>query len=57
MSQQPDSQAVKRYLLDLQESICRRLEALDGGAGFLRHVWDRPDGGGRCSPEGRAGTV
>ena len=32
MAMQPDSQAVKQYLLGLQESICKRLEALDDGA-------------------------
>lgn len=34
MSQQPDSGAVKSYLLDLQARICQRLEALDGDADF-----------------------
>ena len=34
MSQQPDTRAVKEYLLGLQERICQRLEAVDGW------VWD-----------------
>ena len=56
MAQQPDSEAVKQYLLGLQESICRRLEAVDGGASFIRDAWDRPEGGGgvsRVITEGR----
>jgi len=56
MSQQPDSQAVKEYLLGLQENICRRLEAVDGEASFIRDSWDRPEGGGgisRVISEGR----
>ena len=56
MAQQPDSQAVKQYLLGLQESICNRLEALDDGASFVKDAWDRPEGGGgvsRVITEGR----
>ncbi len=56
MSQQPDSHAVKQYLLGLQETICRRLETVDGGAAFIRDAWDRPEGGGgvsRVITEGR----
>ena len=56
MAQQPDSQAVKQYLLGLQESICSRLEAVDDGASFIRDAWDRPEGGGgvsRVITEGR----
>ena len=49
MSQQSDSHAVKQYLLGLQEVICRRLEALDDGAAFIRDAWDRPEGGGGVS--------
>ncbi|HBX39871.1 MAG TPA: coproporphyrinogen III oxidase, partial [Marinobacter adhaerens] len=56
MAKQPDSQAVKQYLLGLQESICNRLEALDDGASFIKDAWDRPEGGGgvsRVITEGR----
>lgn len=49
MSQQPDSQAVKEYLLGLQESICQRLEAVDGQARFIRDSWQRSEGGGGAS--------
>jgi len=37
--------AVRTYLLDLQESIVARMEALDGGR-FLRDEWRRAEGGG-----------
>ena len=49
MSQQPDTQAVKEYLLGLQERICQRLEAVDGQARFIRDSWQRPEGGGGVS--------
>ena len=39
-------QAVKRYLLELQDRICRELEDEDGGARFLEDAWERPEGGG-----------
>ena len=38
MSQQPDIQAVKDYLIGLQERICQRLEAVDGQASFSKMV-------------------
>ncbi len=37
---------VKDYLLNLQDSICKQLEAVDGGAQFQQDSWDRPEGGG-----------
>ncbi|MBY6101739.1 oxygen-dependent coproporphyrinogen oxidase [Marinobacter nauticus] len=49
MSQQPDIQAVKDYLIGLQERICQRLEAVDGQASFIRDSWQRPEGGGGIS--------
>ncbi|WP_303289945.1 oxygen-dependent coproporphyrinogen oxidase [Marinobacter sp. SS5-14b] len=49
MSQQPDTQAVKDYLLGLQERICQKLEAVDGRASFIRDSWERPEGGGGIS--------
>ncbi|EMP54598.1 coproporphyrinogen III oxidase [Marinobacter santoriniensis NKSG1] len=49
MAYQPDSRAVKDYLLGLQETICDRLGALDGQATFLTDAWDRPEGGGGIS--------
>lgn len=42
----PDFQAVKEYLLNLQERICAELEAEDGGAVFVEDAWQREQGGG-----------
>lgn len=36
-----DIQAVKNYLLQLQDHICRELEALDGSALFIEDAWER----------------
>lgn len=43
-----DTSAVRSYLLDLQERIVAKLEALDGKR-FLRDDWTRPEGGGGIS--------
>ncbi|WP_250460595.1 oxygen-dependent coproporphyrinogen oxidase [Microbulbifer litoralis] len=40
-----DTNAVKNYLLDLQDRICDAIAAEDGGA-FREDAWDRPGGGG-----------
>lgn len=39
-------EAVKAYLLDLQERICTALENEDGSARFSEESWQRPGGGG-----------
>jgi coproporphyrinogen III oxidase len=49
MPQQPDPQTVKHYLLQLQEAICQRLTAADGGGEFIHDAWDRTEGGGGIS--------
>lgn len=36
-----DIEAVKAYLLDLQDRICAALEAEDGSAKFVEDAWDR----------------
>ena len=41
----PDLPAVDRFLTDLQERICARLEALDGSVRFRREEIPRPGGG------------
>ncbi len=43
-----DTSPVRAYLLELQERIVARLEALDGGR-FLRDEWARAEGGGGIS--------
>jgi coproporphyrinogen III oxidase len=40
--------AVRDYLLNLQQAIVSRFEALDGSE-FIRDVWRRPEGGGGTS--------
>ena len=46
MSDQPDVQAVKAFLLDLQDRICNAIEAEDGEARFMEDNWEREGGGG-----------
>lgn len=41
-----DVDAVKRYLLDLQNAICSGLEREDGGSHFREDAWQREAGGG-----------
>ncbi|MCV6614358.1 MAG: oxygen-dependent coproporphyrinogen oxidase [Cellvibrionaceae bacterium] len=43
---QVDKDAVKNYLLDLQERICAELEQADGSGRFVEDSWQRPEGGG-----------
>ena len=45
MSDTPDIQAVKDYLMGLQDNICNALRDEDG-TDFLEDSWDRPGGGG-----------
>ncbi len=49
MSDTPNIDDVKAYLLGLQESICEALEAEDGEARFVADSWERPEGGGGTS--------
>ncbi len=42
----PDAGAVRAYLLQLQDEICRALEEEDGKAGFVEDAWERVEGGG-----------
>jgi len=42
----PDINAVKAYLLSLQDNICNQLEAVDGSGKFEEDSWDREAGGG-----------
>jgi len=43
---QPDTDAVKHYLLALQDAICTDLAIEDGQASFHEDAWDRQGGGG-----------
>jgi coproporphyrinogen III oxidase len=46
MSTPIDLDAIKSYLLELQDSICQKLEAADGKATFQEDSWKREEGGG-----------
>ncbi|MDX1755958.1 MAG: oxygen-dependent coproporphyrinogen oxidase [Marinobacter sp.] len=45
----PDTEAVRQYLLGLQQRICDGLSELDGQAEFITDSWTRPEGGGGIS--------
>jgi coproporphyrinogen III oxidase len=49
--------AIKEYLMDLQDRICTMLEAEDGGKKFLEDKFDRPQGGGGRSRVMENGAV
>ena len=48
---------IKSYLLNLQQSICTSLEALDGKATFIDDKWNREEGGGGLSKVIQNGNV
>ncbi len=56
MKDQPDIQAVKDYLLRLQDTICSGLAGLDGKA-FSEDSWEREQGGGGRSRVLEEGAV
>lgn len=53
----PDIEAVKAFLLDLQDRICAMLEAEEGDARFRTDEWTRAEGGGGRSRVMENGTV
>ncbi len=53
----PDIEAVKHYLLGLQDDICRALEEEDGSQRFLEDAWRREAGGGGRSRVLTGGAV
>ena len=56
MSETPDIQAVKDFLLGLQDSICEAL-AKEDGKSFAEDAWDREGGGGGRSRVLEEGNV
>ena len=48
---------VEAWLRELQDTICRELEGVDGGASFQEDVWQRAEGGGGRSRVLTAGAV
>lgn len=57
MTERVDTDAVARYLLDLQDRLCAALSQEDGGGGFAEDRWDRPEGGGGRSRVMTEGAV
>ena len=52
-----DLDAVRTYLLQLQDSICAALEREDGSGHFQEDTWTRPEGGGGRSRVMNAGAI
>ncbi|MXX07232.1 MAG: oxygen-dependent coproporphyrinogen oxidase [Gammaproteobacteria bacterium] len=52
-----DTEAVRQFLLELQENICARLTAEDGAGEFVTDRWDRGGGGGGISRVMSEGAV
>ncbi|HXO18802.1 MAG TPA: oxygen-dependent coproporphyrinogen oxidase [Thermoanaerobaculia bacterium] len=52
-----DTGAVQPYLLDLQERLCRAIEAEEGEERFREDVWERAEGGGGRSRVMAGGAV
>lgn len=50
-------EAVRDYLLTLQDRICAELEAEDGSGKFVEDAWTRPEGGGGRSRVLAGGAV
>jgi coproporphyrinogen III oxidase len=48
---------VRNYLLNLQDTICKAFEDLDGQAAFLEDSWERAEGGGGRSRVMEGGAV
>lgn len=57
MSDLVDKAAVKKYLLTLQDTICKELETEDGKGNFEEDNWQRPEGGGGRSRVMENGAV
>ena len=53
----PDLNAVRSYLLQLQDTLCAALEREDGAGRFQEDAWTRPAGGGGRSRVLSNGTV
>lgn len=46
MKSSPDVEAVRHYLISLQDRICSALEHADGGPAMVEESWRREEGGG-----------
>ena len=54
---QTNTEQVRCYLLNLQDTICTALAEVDGGSGFREDNWDREGGGGGRSRVMEGGAV
>ena len=57
MSRDIDLEAVTSYFRELQDSLCGRFEAADGGATFVEDLWEREAGGGGRTRVLSAGSI
>ena len=57
MTSRPDANAVKDYLLALQDRLAQALRHEDGSADFIEETWRRPGGGGGRSRVLRGGDL
>ncbi|SKA65120.1 oxygen-dependent coproporphyrinogen oxidase [Enterovibrio nigricans] len=57
LPQQVDKEAVKRFLLSLQDTICAAFECEDGAVSFQEDAWEREAGGGGRSRVLRGGQI
>jgi coproporphyrinogen III oxidase len=57
MTSRPDANAVKDYLLALQDRLTQALRQEDGSADFIEETWRRPGGGGGRSRVLRGGDL
>jgi coproporphyrinogen III oxidase len=57
MQRMSDIDAVRDYLVHLQDRICSALETIDGGARFIEDTWQRAEGGGGRTRILRDGAV
>ncbi|MBA5806772.1 oxygen-dependent coproporphyrinogen oxidase [Morganella morganii] len=53
----PDSDSVKDFFLQLQDSLCGQLAASDGSAAFTEDKWQRESGGGGRSRVLKSGAL
>ncbi|WP_304163705.1 oxygen-dependent coproporphyrinogen oxidase [Lonsdalea britannica] len=53
----PDIDAIKRFLLSLQDTLCQQLEQMDGAETFREDAWEYATGGGGRSRVLRQGQV
>lgn len=56
-TESPGREEISAAFREIQEEICTRIEAADGGGGFTRETWDHQGGGGGLTRIMRDGAV